>query len=174
MKRHPKTYLTRETTVAACPFRIKGAVLGVAQPHPVYPNKQIISDDGRLRLRAQQPATSGLSTSSRTAKTSRSKVRFPEIAKARVREISEAHAVLSNPAARAEYDRLLAAQRKKPLASNSREPGGLAERAKPRKRRAPPSFAHRVRSAAAPFVFGLIPLTLLLLMLVGIAAVMKH
>jgi curved DNA-binding protein CbpA len=103
------------------------------------------------------------------------KVRFPEIAKARVREISEAHAVLSNPAARAEYDRLLAAQRKKPLASNSREPGGLAERAETSNRRAPPSFAHRVRySAAAPFVFGLIPLTLLLLMLVGIAAVVKH
>jgi curved DNA-binding protein len=103
------------------------------------------------------------------------KVRFPEIAKARVREISEAHAVLSNPAARAEYDRLLAAQRKKPLASNSREPGGLAERAETSKRRAPPSFAHRVRySAAAPFVFGLIPLTLLLLMLVGVAAVVKH
>jgi curved DNA-binding protein CbpA len=103
------------------------------------------------------------------------KVRFPEIAKARFCEINEAHAVLSNPAARAEYDRLLAAQRKKPLASNSREPGGLAERAETSNRRAPPSFAHRVRySAAAPFVFGLIPLTLLLLMLVGIAAVMKH
>jgi curved DNA-binding protein len=103
------------------------------------------------------------------------KVRFPEIAKARFCEINEAHAVLSNPAARAEYDRLLAAQRKKPLASNSREPGGLAERAETSNRRAPPSFAHRVRySAAAPFVFGLIPLTLLLLMLVGIAAVVKH
>ena len=103
------------------------------------------------------------------------KVRFSEIAKARFCEINEAHAVLSNPAARAEYDRLLAAQRKKPLASNSREPGGLAERAETSNRRAPPSFAHRVRySAAAPFVFGLIPLTLLLLMLVGIAAVMKH
>ena len=100
---------------------------------------------------------------------------FPEIAKARFREISEAHAVLSNPAARAEYDRLLEPQRKKPFASNSREPGRLAERSETSKRRAPASFARRVRySAAAPFVFGLIPLALLLLMLVGIAAVVNH
>ena len=102
------------------------------------------------------------------------KVGFPEIAKARFREINEAHAVLSNPAARAEYDRLLG-RSKKTFASNSREPGRLAERAEASKRRAPPSFAHRVRySAAARFVFGLIPLALLLLMLVGIAAVVKH
>jgi curved DNA-binding protein CbpA len=97
------------------------------------------------------------------------KVLFPEIAKARFREINEAHAVLSNPAARAEYDRLLGRSEK--FASNSREPGRLAERAETSKRRAPPSFAHRVRYlAAALFVFGLIPLALLLLMLVGIAA----
>ena len=103
------------------------------------------------------------------------KVGFPEIAKARFREINEAHAVLSNPAARAEYDRLLGRSAKKPFASNSREPGRLAERAEASKRRAPPSFAHRVRYlAAAPLVFGLIPLALLLLMLVGIAAVVKH
>ena len=83
--------------------------------------------------------------------------------------------MLSNPAARAEYDRLLGRSAKKPFASNSREPGRLAERAEASKRGAPPSFAHRVRYlAAAPLVFGLIPLALLLLMLVGIAAVVKH
>jgi hypothetical protein len=83
--------------------------------------------------------------------------------------------VLSNPAARAEYDWLLGRSEKKTFASNSREPGRLAERAEPSKRRAPPSFAHRVRySAAAPCVFGLVSLALLLLMLVGIAAVVKH
>ena len=103
------------------------------------------------------------------ADTGTAKARFPEIAKARFREINEAHAVLSNPAARAEYNRLLAPERKKPFASNSREPGRLAERAETSKRRAPPSLARRVRySAAAPFVFGLI--ALVLLMLVGIAA----
>ena len=71
------------------------------------------------------------------------KARFPEIAKARFREINEAHAVLSNPAARAEYNRLLA-RSEKTFASNSREPERLAERAETSKRRAPPSFAHRV------------------------------
>jgi curved DNA-binding protein CbpA len=103
------------------------------------------------------------------------KAHFPEIAKARFREINEAHAVLSNPAARADYDRLLEPQRKKPFASSSREPGRLAERSETSKRQAPARFAHRVRySAAAPFVVGLIPLVLLLLMLVGIAALVKH
>jgi curved DNA-binding protein CbpA len=53
------------------------------------------------------------------------KVRFPEIAKARFCEINEAHAVLSNPAARAEYDRLLAAQRKKPLPATRENPEDL-------------------------------------------------
>src|SRR5262249_50907613 len=89
--------------------------------------------------------------------TAAAKAHFPEIAKARFREINEAHAVLNNPAARAEYDRLLVPERKKPFASNSRESGRLAERAEMSKRRAPASFARRVRySAAAPFVFGLI------------------
>ena len=59
-----------------------------------------------------------------TADPGAAQVRFPEIAKARFREINEAHAVLSNPAARAEYDRLLAAQRKKPCHNLSRRRAG--------------------------------------------------
>ena len=50
------------------------------------------------------------------------KVGFPEIAKARFREINEAHAVLSNPAARAEYDRLLGRSAKKPLPATRENP----------------------------------------------------
>jgi curved DNA-binding protein CbpA len=139
------------------------AALGIAPDA----DQEVIKAAFRARAKKYHPDTA--------ADTGAAKARFPEIAKARFREINEAHAVLSNPAARAEYDRLLAPERKKQFASNSREPGRLAERAEMSKRRAPPSLARRVRySAAAPFVFGLIPLALFLLMLVGIAAVVKH
>ena len=89
----------------------------------------------------------------------------PVAVKARFREINEAHSVLSNPEAREEYDRLLSAQRKDSLnrKSGDRSSDDSAEA----KKQHGSSVVGKVRyGAAAVFVFGLVPVVLVLIALI--------
>jgi curved DNA-binding protein CbpA len=99
----------------------------------------------------------------------------PAVAKARFREINEAHSVLSNPKARAEYDRLLSAGRNDSSPSKSREsarpaPEGSSEATV----REGPSLLDRAQYwAAALFVFGFGPAVLLLVGVVIVLAIVE-
>jgi curved DNA-binding protein CbpA len=90
----------------------------------------------------------------------------PLAAKARFREINEAHSVLSNPEARAEYDRLLSAQREDPFVSKPRDSARPEESSEATTRRGPSNVGKVQRGAAALLVFGFVPAVLLFIGLI--------
>ena len=90
----------------------------------------------------------------------------PMAAKARFREINEAHSVLSNPEARAEYDRLLSAQREDPFVSKSRDSARLEGSSEATARRGQSNVGKVQHGAAALFVFGFVPAVLLFIGLI--------
>jgi len=87
----------------------------------------------------------------------------PLAAKARFREINEAHSVLSNPEARAEYDRLVSAQQEDPFVRKPRDSARPEESSEATVRRGSITVGKVQHAAAALFVFGLVPAVLLLI-----------
>jgi curved DNA-binding protein CbpA len=90
----------------------------------------------------------------------------PMAAKARFREINEAHSVLSNAEARAEYDRLLSARRGGPFVGKSRDSARPEESSEATMRRGPSNVGKVQHGAAALFVFGFVPAVLLFIGLI--------
>jgi curved DNA-binding protein CbpA len=96
----------------------------------------------------------------------------PVAANARFREINEAHSVLSNPEARAEYDRPLSPHRQEPFVTKSPD-SAIPEEGSEATLRQGASVAGKVRyGAAAFFVFGFVPaVALFICLLVGLAII---